>query len=334
MGTVEQGVRQAVENCLKVSPGESAVIITDRASIEIGSALGDAIERIAGPGRFFVMEDFGERPIDFPMVIAQALAWADVSVYAAHGAVGELATFRMPMLRAVEANRRLRHAHMIGITRRIMCQGMCTDYKQIQRLSRVVHEKLKNARAIRVTTRKGCDFTASFSPKIKWCISDGDIKPGQWMNLPDGEVFTCPESLDGTVVINGCLGDFFAERYASLEETPIRIHVEQGRARQESLECENERLRRDFANYVFGTDANSNRIGEFAVGTNIGLTELIYNLLQDEKFPSVHIAFGSPLPGRTGARWDSDAHLDGVIKDPTICVDGEVIMEHGRFCIG
>jgi len=68
MGTVEQGVRQAVENCLKVSPGESAVIITDRASIEIGSALGDAIERIAGPGRFFVMEDFGERPIDFPMV--------------------------------------------------------------------------------------------------------------------------------------------------------------------------------------------------------------------------------------------------------------------------
>ena len=36
------------------------------------------------------------------------------------------------------------------------------------------------------------------------------------------------------------------------------------------------------------TDKESARAGEFAIGTNIGLTRLVGNLLQDEKFPGVH----------------------------------------------
>ena len=59
---------------------------------------------------------------------------------------------------------------------------------------------------------------------------------------------------------------------------------------------------------------------------------MIYNLLQDEKFPGVHVAFGSPLPGKTRATWDSKAHVDGVIKNPNIYVDGEMIMNKGEFC--
>jgi leucyl aminopeptidase (aminopeptidase T) len=237
----------------------------------------------------------------------------------------------MPMIRAVEANAKLRHAHMIGITRQIMKDGMCSDYKQIQRISRLVYEKVRNAVGIRVVTRKGCDFEAEFSPTLKWIISDGDITPGFWKNLPDGEVFTCPANVNGTVVIDGCLGDFFTEKYGSIERTPVTIEVTQGRAVQSSLRCDNEDLRRELATYVFETDQNSNRVGEFAIGTNIGLTELIYNLLQDEKFPGVHIAFGSSYPTKTGATWDSKAHVDGVIKNPTIHVDGETIMDEGSF---
>ncbi len=97
------------------------------------------------------------------------------------------------------------------------------------------------------------------------------------------------------------------------------------------MQCDNEELRKEFAEYIFATDENSNRVGEFAIGTNTGLTHLIYNLLQDEKFPGVHIAFGSPLPAKTGANWDSKAHVDGVLKNPSIYVDGEPIMTKGKF---
>ncbi len=334
MGTIEQGVKQAIENCLKVKKGENVVIITDRETLALGSALRAAAEKITGKSsRLFLMEDFGARPIPFPEVIKEAIAAADISIYAAQGAKGELATFRQPMLRTIEANPRLRHGHMIGITPEIMTDGMCSDYREIQRISKLVYEKVKNARAIRVVTDRGCDFTAEFSPQLKWAVSDGDITPGHWKNLPDGEVFTSPANLFGQVVIDGCLGDFFAERYASLEETPIRIEVKDGRAIRVSLRCDNDELRKEFAQYVFETDENSQRVGEFAIGTNTGLTHLIYNLLQDEKFPGIHIAFGSPLPGHTGATWDSKAHVDGVLIKPTIYVDGEAIMATGKFCL-
>jgi aminopeptidase len=333
MGTIEQGVRQAVENCLKVQPGEKALVITDRQTIEIGTALKTAIQKTTGEVEFFVMEDFGARPIDMPDAIEDAIRTADVSVYAAQGAEGELQSFRMPMLKLIEANTALRHAHMIGITPEIMCDGMCSDYNEIKRISGLVYDKVKDAEKIEVITEKGCNFTARFSPELKWIVSDGDIQPGRWLNLPDGEVFTCPIDVNGTAVIDGCLGDYFAEKYGSLEDTPIIVEIENGRAIRESIECTDEQLREKFTDYLFENEQNSNRVGEFAIGTNTGLTELIYNLLQDEKFPGVHIAFGSSLSGKTGADWDCSSHVDGVIISPTIIADGIAIMDKGKFLL-
>jgi aminopeptidase len=330
MGTVEEGVKQAVENCLKVKAGENVVVITDAETIEVGSAIKTAIEKITADVKFFIMEDFGPRPIDYPKAIDDAIKAADVSVYAAQGAEGELQSFRMQMLKAIEANTKLRHGHMIGITPEIMKDGMCSDYKEIQRISRLVYDKVKDASKIRVVTEEG-DFEAEFSPRLKWIISDGDIAPGHWKNLPDGEVFTSPVNVKGKIIIDGCLGDFFTEKYGSLEKTPVSIEVENGRAVKGSIQCNNEKLRHELTKYIFEIDENSNRVGEFAIGTNTGLTKLIYNLLQDEKFPGVHVAFGSPLPGKTGADWDSKAHVDGVIISPTIEVDGEMLMDKGRF---
>lgn len=332
MGTIAEGVKQAIDNCLRVKKGDKLVVITDKETLEIGSALRSAAEKKAGtPAQFFVMEDFGARPIPFPDAIQKALTAADVSIFAAQGAKGELQTFRQPMLHAIDANPRVRHAHMIGITPQIMTDGMCSDYKEIQRISKWVYEKVKNARAIRVVTDRGSDFTGEFSPDLKWIVSDGDIRPKHWSNLPDGEVFTSPATLNGQVVIDGCLGDFFTEKYGSLEETPIRVQVKDGRAIRATLECANEKLRKEYEEYVFESDENSNRVGEFAVGTNTGLTHLIYNLLQDEKFPGIHIAFGSSYPNKTGAQWDSKTHVDGVLKSPSIYVDGEPIMIQGTF---
>ena len=107
--------------------------------------------------------------------------------------------------------------------------------------------------------------------------------------------------------------------------------VTTNRAIKASIECANERLRQEFTKYLFENDENSHRIGEFAIGTNTCLTELIHNIVQDEKYPGVHIAFGGPGPSETGADWDCKSHLDGVINRPTIVVDGVTIMEEGQF---
>ena len=81
------------------------------------------------------------------------------------------------------------------------------------------------------------------------------------------------------------------------------------------------------------TDKNSNRLGEFAIGTNTSLTKLVGNLLQDEKFPCVHVAFGDPYTDETGADWESRTHVDAILKDATLWVDDWKLMENGRFLL-
>jgi len=335
---IEQGARQAVVNCVRVQPGEAVVVITDLQTGYLADALIRQVELAGGQVQRFIMEDLGARPMDgkmplaLPDSICQALACAKVSFYIAQCRPGELASFRRPLLAAVERYR-IRHAHMPGFTEQMMSEGMAADYSRIQGLSRQVYEVVRGAGRIHVTTPAGTDLVARFDPAIRWVISDGSITEDQWMNLPDGEVFTSPLTADGQVVVDGCLGDFFSERYGLLKETPLRYQIKEGRCIRQSVQCGNKSLEQDFIRYTFETDENSMRLGEFAVGTNVGLTGLIGNLLQDEKFPGIHLALGSPYPTKTGATWDSSAHNDGILLEPTIVVEGQPLMQDGQFLL-
>ena len=336
MGSIEFGAFQAVHKCLRVAAGDRVVLITDHETAAIGDALEKEARQATPAVRRFVMEVFGPRPEDgsdplpFPAAIADAMANATVSVYAAKGKKGELKTFRVPMLKVVDSSPALRHGHMINIGPEVMEQGMSADYDVVQKLSRKVWEIVSNARAIRVTAPAGTDFVARFNPSWRWVISDGQITPAEWKNLPDGEVYTCAESADGVAVIDGCLGDHF-NALGTCESFPVRVEMKDGLVT--SLTCPaRPELERELDAYVH-QDEHANRVGEFAIGTNLGLDRIIGNLLQDEKFPGVHIAIGHGYPEKTGSPWASDAHVDLVIRNVTIEVDGRVIMEDGRFLI-
>ncbi|MEK7503860.1 MAG: aminopeptidase [Patescibacteria group bacterium] len=332
MGSVRKGAKQAIETCLKVKENEKVVIITDLEAIEISYAIKEAVERITENIQVFVMEEFGPRPLSFPVEIGSALKKADVSLYVAQGAEGELQIFRGPMLEIVEANSRLRHGHMVGVTEQIMKEGMCSNYREIKRISGLVHQKVSQVKEIMVTARGGTNIIARFSSKIKWVVCDGNITSGHWSNLPDGEVFTCPVDVNGILVVDGCLGDYFDKKYGLLEKTPASVFIENGRAVKDSIRCANQELAEELAEYLFKYQ-NSNRVGEFALGTNIGLKRIIGNLLQDEKFPGIHLAFGGAYPEETGAEWDSDSHIDCVIQKPTVYLDGKVIMRGGKYVL-
>ena len=82
-------------------------------------------------------------------------------------------------------------------------------------------------------------------------------------------------------------------------------------------------------------------MGEFAIGTNLGIERVIGNILQDEKFPGIHIAFGNPYGEHTGAPWRSGTHIDVVGLGFNIWLESgaegermtEQIMREGRFLI-
>jgi aminopeptidase len=338
MDPIEFGAKQAVVNCLKVKKGEKVVVITDRKTEKLADALVHQAKEVDATVTKFVMEDFGKRsedgkdPLKFPKEIAETMKKSQVSFYIAQGKPGELPSFRMPMTKVADEHG-LRHGHMPGFTEEMMSQGMAADYAKIQKLTKKVYDIVTKAKEIRVTTPAGTDAAFCFDSRYKWVICDGDIKAGHWSNLPDGELFTAPVDANGTMVIDGCLGDFFTGKYGDLSRTPLTYELKDGRCVKGSVKCKNEALKKEFEEYTFNTDENSTRVGEFGIGTNIGLKKLIGNLLQDEKFPGVHVALGNPYPEKTGAPWNSKAHNDGVLKTPTIIVDGKTIMEKGEFKI-
>lgn len=331
MGTVAEGARQAVENCVGLNAGEKVLIITDKQTSSVADAVREVAEEITKDIKTVIMEDLGERPVNWNDSLDEDLKQADVSFYIAGAAQGELQTFRMPMLKTVETAKKVRHAHMIGITEAIMKDGMCTDYREIQRISELVYEKVCRCADIRVLTEAGTDFTAHFLPILRWHVANGIIRKAEFNNLPDGEVFTCPATVDGKIVVDGCLGDFFAEKFGSIEKTPVTIEMKDGRAIRESVRCDNKELEKELVRYLFESDTHSARVGEFAIGTNVGLRGLIGNMLQDEKYPGIHIAFGDPYGNKTGADWTCKSHLDCVTRETTILVDGETLMSKGEF---
>jgi aminopeptidase len=327
------GARSAVATCLRIAPDEKVTLITDRATDAIAASLAAQLAALGCAWNAFILEDLAPRPLsDMPLPVLEDMETSQVSIFAVQVQANELRS-RMQMTDVVN-RRRMRHAHMVNITPQIMCQGMRADYALVDRLSQQVLDRARRARRIRASTAAGTAITADMNPAYKWFKTSGIISPEKWGNLPGGECFTAPGEVNGVFVVDGVVGDWLCARYGLLQATPLTIHI--ARNRIVSCSSANKALESDFWAYTH-TDENSDRVGEFAIGTNLGVQRVIGNILQDEKFPGIHIAFGNPYGEHTGAPWYSSTHIDVVGLGFNIWIqsdDGEEqIMKDGRFLI-
>jgi len=224
----------------------------------------------------------------------------------------------------------IRHGHMVNISKQIMLEGMRADFVEVDRLSQRLIEKARLARRVTCRTAAGTDFVAELSPGLKWVKTAGLITPEVWGNLPGGEIFTSPFTSSGRFVVDGVVGDYLCGKYGDLAATPLSIEIRDNRIA--GLACANAELLDEFKAYT-RTDENSDRVGEFAVGTNIACKHIIGNILQDEKLPGIHIAFGHPYSEYTGQTWKSTTHIDCVGRNFDIWFDGEQVMRSGQFLI-
>jgi aminopeptidase len=323
------GARNAVKVCLRVQPGEKVTVITDEVTKEIAASMVRELEAVGVPYHAWVLEDLAPRPLgDLPQEIVDDLETSQVSIFAVQAQANELRS-RMQMTDVVN-RRKIRHAHMVNINRQIMLEGMRADFLKVDRISVKVVEKVRRAKQVRAKTAAGTDLVADLNPNYRWVKTSGIISPDKWGNLPGGEVFTTPGEVNGTFVIDGVVGDWLCAKFGSLREHPLTIRVKGNRVVE--AHSPNPELEKDFWNYTH-TDENSDRVGEFAIGTNIELKDVIGQILQDEKYPGVHIAFGNPYGAHTGAEWYSSTHIDVVGRKFDIWVDDEQIMRDGKFLI-
>ena len=323
------GARNAVKVCLRIQPSEKVTVITDDATREIAASIVRELEALGSPYHAWILEELAPRPLtDLPRQIVDDLETSQVSIFAVQAQANELRS-RMQMTDVVN-RRKIRHAHMVNINHQIMLEGMRADFLKVDRISTKVVETVRRAKQVRAKTTAGTDLTAQLNPDYRWLKTSGIISPDKWGNLPGGEVFTTPGEVNGTFVIDGVVGDWLCAKFGSLRENPLTIHIKGNRLTE--AHSANRELEDDFWRYTH-TDENSDRVGEFAIGTNIELKDVIGQILQDEKYPGVHIAFGNPYGAHTGAQWDSTTHIDVVGRNFDIWVDGAQIMRNGQFLL-
>lgn len=146
-------------------------------------------------------------------------------------------------------------------------------------------------------------------------------------NMPDGEIFTSPveDSVDGSVYFS------YPAIEGGREVTGIRLWFEKGQVVKATAE-KNE----DYLLKMLDTDKGSRYVGEFAIGTNEGITRFTRQILFDEKINgSFHLALGAGFP-ESGSRNESAIHWDMIcdLRDGgEIWVDGQLLYENGKFVL-
>ncbi len=146
-------------------------------------------------------------------------------------------------------------------------------------------------------------------------------------NMPDGEVFTGPieDSLSGQVRFS------YPSTYQGRTVEGVHLWFENGEVVRATAD-----KGEDFLLSMLDVDDGAKRVGEFAIGTNKGITQATGNTLFDEKIDgSFHMALGAGMP-ETGSKNESAIHWDlicDLCNGGKIEVDNELVYRDGQFLI-
>jgi len=300
----------AVHQCLNLGAAESCAVVTDDSRLSIGHALYDVASDVTDDAvllRYPPGDQHGEEP---PAPVAAAMADADVVFAPTAKSLSHTAA------RTAATAAGARVATLPGITEDVFLTGMDADYESIAAECEAMLDRVRGSEEIHVSTPAGTDLTVSPGDR-EWFPDTGIVhEAGGMTNLPAGEVYVSPVDAEGRVVVDGTMmppGLLDADRTMAFDVADGQvtdIHDSDLRAAVEAAAEEVGDAAYNFA--------------ELGIGTNVAVSELVGSVLLDEKAAgTVHVAIGDDHG--IGGDTEAPIHLDGVLRDPTVTVDGEEI---------
>ncbi|WP_226011797.1 aminopeptidase [Halomicrobium salinisoli] len=299
----------AVEQCLNLQSDESCAVVTDDERLPIGEALYDVAAGITDDAvllRYPPGEQHGAEP---PAPVAAAMADADVVLAPTTKSVSHTSA------RSAATEAGARAATLPGITEPVFRTGLDADYESIAEHCRAVLDQVGDADEVRVTSPQGTDI--AFEPRGReWRLDTGIVhEPGDFSNLPAGEVFVSPATADGRFVVDGTMMP-----YGKLEGRELAFEVEDGQV----TEVSDDGVREEIEGAAEEVGDAAYNLAELGIGTNVAVDELVGSVLLDEKAAgTVHIAIGDDHA--IGGDTEAPIHLDGILREPTVYADGEVV---------
>ena len=308
--SLRSAAETAVQQCLNLDSGESCVIVTDDDRLAIGESLYEVASDVTDHAvllRYPPLEQHGEEPSE---PVAAAMKAAD--------------TFLAPTTKSLSHTRARseateagsRGATLPGITEEVFTTGLDADYGDIRANCESLLEQVEEASTIRVTAPNGTDISIEPGNR-EWQADTGTIhEPGSFSNLPAGEVFVSPETATGRYVVDGTMMP-----YGLLEEgQTLAFEVEDGYV----TDIEDDAVRDQVEEAAAEVGDAAYNLAELGIGANVAVASLVGSVLLDEKAAgTVHLAIGDDAG--IGGDTEAPIHLDGVIKAPSVSVDGDPI---------
>lgn len=315
---LRDAARVAVKDCMAIRPRERVLVITDEPLRRIGYALWEAARDIGAEAiltEIIPRSSHGEEP---PEPVGKLMGLVDAVLIPTSKSLSHTDSRREACIKGV------RIATLPGITEDIMIRTLNADYRVIGERSRRIAEILGRGSTIGIRTGRGTDITLFIEGRTGYADTGLNHNPGDFSNLPAGEGYIAPLEgrSEGVIVVDGSMAGI-----GRLEGEEIRIVVKDGFAVKITGGEAARRLlsiMKPFGRLAFN-------VAELGIGTN-DKAIVTGNVLEDEKaMGTVHIAFGDNKS--MGGTIRVASHLDGVIMRPSVYVDGEPIMEEGRFLV-
>lgn len=320
--------RRILDSSLTVVPGDKVIMILDRPRATMADVLAETARSIGAKCDVVILEDLGPRPhVSLAPSIVSMLNEAQASLLLVGFERGEQ-PMRLELLRLV-STLRLRHAHMVGVSRRSLIAGFAVDPKRILDATRAIRMRLRPDSIIKVQSRAGTNLTVTLAAQRRWAEQVGAIRPGKWENLPAGELTTAPLRVDGVYVADASVGGHF-EHTELLQRNPIRLTVDASQVK--AVECDDAMLLRSVEAYL-ASDALADRVGTIAFGTNVGILAPIGEIVCDQNMPGLHVSLGATFPDITGAPDGAKTQLTLTAQSLDVDLDGQRIMHAGRYLI-
>ena len=318
-----------------VDPSDVVCIIYDAYELEIGKAFVAAAKTLVSQGVLasfsdYNLDDFGTRPLDhFPPQISKSMHTSTLifaTIAKRQIKIGEYSTVRKPIL-----DMHTVHGKRLGVLYDAppSCfEDIFTyDPAAIRELNNKLLALVKKHDLIRITTPAGTDVSVSTGKHV-WINQDANLTTyTDQHSLLAGEIYTCPTTVNGTMVIDGTMGGNFG-KFDFTE--PLIVTLKAGRVIK--VDSKNQELREKFQRYLRKYE-HFDRVGEIGFGTNTALSTYYGVIGVDEKFPGIHLAFGNPYPKRTGANWTCKAHIDGSMKKCSVWIGDVQVLKDGEYLI-
>jgi leucyl aminopeptidase (aminopeptidase T) len=313
MTDLAPAVRTVIHKCLGVKEGENVVVVVDRETRTIGEALRDEAAAAGGDAVLIVMDERASHGTEPPPPVAAALEACDVFIAPTSRSLSHTSARK----RATDAG--ARGATMPGVTEDMLGRVMAVDFDTMAARSKAVAAVLDAGTRAHVTCPRGTDLRLALDGRAG-ISDDGELSAsGAFGNLPCGEGFIAPAFGEGSVVA-------LSLAPLGISTEPATLTVAEGR-----IVAADGGLGPQFIELLLAHGELGTNLAELGVGTN-DRARLTGNVLEDEKIlGSVHVAFGASAG--IGGTVSVPIHLDVVVVDASLEVDGQRVLDHGRYVL-